>query len=176
MKRMEDNEFSHIEIDAGYSSACHRPVSWRGVAIEVNNEGYSKIKRTRDGKAVYLFAHRLRYEAVNGPIPVGLVPDHLCRNRWCCNPSHVEPVSAAENVRRGDVAKLTMEKASEIRRRFASGESQFEIAKHYNIDRSAISRIVNGKQWADGPCPAWESVKARRALARDESQRRKCHL
>ncbi|WP_396092344.1 HNH endonuclease, partial [Erwinia amylovora] len=40
-----------------------------------------------------------------GPIPDGLVLDHLCRVRRCCNPDHLEPVGFVENVRRGDAGK-----------------------------------------------------------------------
>lgn len=47
------------------------------------------------------YAHRLTYELVVGPIPDGLQLDHLCRNRGCCNPAHLEPVTMAENIRRG---------------------------------------------------------------------------
>lgn len=48
-----------------------------------------------------LLVHRVVYEQLVGPIPEGLVIDHLCRNRSCCNPAHLEPVTTAENVRRG---------------------------------------------------------------------------
>lgn len=47
------------------------------------------------------FTHRLAYEALVGPIPDGLVLDHLCRNPPCVNPNHLEPVTQGENVRRG---------------------------------------------------------------------------
>lgn len=46
-------------------------------------------------------AHRLAYELLVGPIPDGLVIDHVCRNRDCINPAHLEPVTHEENKRRG---------------------------------------------------------------------------
>ncbi len=46
-------------------------------------------------------AHRYGYERFIGPIPVGLTLDHLCRNRSCVNPEHLEPVSMRVNLLRG---------------------------------------------------------------------------
>jgi hypothetical protein len=50
---------------------------------------------------VRLLAHRASYEAFIGPIPDGMTIDHLCRNRKCVNPSHLEAVPMRVNVLRG---------------------------------------------------------------------------
>ena len=48
------------------------------------------------------YSHRYAYELTRGPVPEGMEIDHLCRNRACANPTHLEPVTHAENVRRGN--------------------------------------------------------------------------
>lgn len=50
------------------------------------------------------YAHRVAYEDLRGPIPSGLVIDHLCFNPRCCNPWHMEPVTQSENTRRAFLA------------------------------------------------------------------------
>lgn len=63
--------------------------------------GYGHIDY--DGKAVYV--HRLAYETWRGPVADGLELDHLCRNRACFNPDHLEPVTRQENIRRAVEAR-----------------------------------------------------------------------
>lgn len=46
-------------------------------------------------------AHRFIYEHLYGSVPEGFELDHLCRNRWCVNPAHLQVVTHSENVRRG---------------------------------------------------------------------------
>lgn len=66
---------------------------WTGA----KTRGYGSFATETGGKR----AHRVAYELLVGPIPDGLVIDHLCRNTSCVNPDHLEPVTQAENVRRG---------------------------------------------------------------------------
>jgi HNH endonuclease len=67
---------------------------WTG---RVNNGGYPVVFWRGNSRP----AHRAFYEDIVGPIPVGLVLDHLCRDPLCVNPLHLEPVTQRENTLRG---------------------------------------------------------------------------
>ena len=67
---------------------------WLWIGAKVNGYGYFRL----DGKAKR--AHRVSYEFLIGPIPDRLGLDHLCRNKSCVNPTHLEPVTQAENLLR----------------------------------------------------------------------------
>lgn len=67
---------------------------WRGT----KSNGYGRVSVDRR----LHYVHRVVYALTVGEIPEGLQLDHLCRNRACCNPAHLEPVTASENVRRGE--------------------------------------------------------------------------
>lgn len=67
----------------------------------VNNRGYGYFHVAVGQSPVG--AHRFAYEQLVGPIPDGLVIDHLCRNPPCVNPDHLEPVRFRENLMRGGV-------------------------------------------------------------------------
>lgn len=71
---------------------------------------------TRSAKGYGVFsgvrAHRAAYELLVGPIPAGLTIDHLCRNRACINPAHLEPVTNRENILRGESPSAIHARAS----------------------------------------------------------------
>lgn len=74
---------------------------WLG---SIDRDGYGNAK-TRYGRA----AHRLTYQAYVGDIPEGMQLDHLCRQRSCVNPYHLEPVTQQENILRGSLTKKICE-------------------------------------------------------------------
>lgn len=76
------------KVDLGPAHKCW---PWRG-KITTNGYGVSADK----------VVHRIAYEFLVGPIPEGLTLDHLCRNRACVNPAHLEPCTLKTNVLRGE--------------------------------------------------------------------------
>lgn len=88
-----DRETIHVP----HLGACW---TWLGT---LKRDGYGTT--SIDGR--FGTVHRLAYERYVGPIPEGLEIDHLCRNRACCNPAHLEPVTRQEHARRGVWATRT---------------------------------------------------------------------
>jgi hypothetical protein len=83
------------KVDGGNVSEC-----WTWTARRLNGYGTFML-----ANRVAVIAHRWAYEQLIAPIPEGLDLDHLCRNRACVNPWHLEPVSRGENLRRGYAAR-----------------------------------------------------------------------
>jgi hypothetical protein len=70
---------------------------WLWLGIIDKRDGYGRFCF----KSKKILAHRLIYELLGGTIPEALTLDHLCRNKSCVNPAHLEPVTIGENTRRG---------------------------------------------------------------------------
>lgn len=94
-------------------------------------------------------AHRRIYELLVGPVPDDMHLDHLCRNTLCVNPAHMEIVTPAENVRRGNLAILVEDDVREIRRKKLAGEAVSELASKYGVTVQTIRDVCSRRSWKD---------------------------
>lgn len=122
---------------------------WLG---NISPQGYGMTRvpgeKTTDGKSRRTTAHRWAYEQKHGKPADGLVLDHLCRNKWCCNPDHVEPVTQRENLYRSplymsrDCRPLS---GAPKKPRRINGTSRKEVAARFKELRSDFAKAsVNG--------------------------------
>ena len=116
--------------------------NWNGA---ITDGGYGARIPTPTGPKA---PHRIFYEAAYGPIPEGMQIDHLCRNRRCVNPGHLEPVTPAENVRRGVATKLTSDDVREIRRLLGTTPPSV-LARQFGVSAASITLIAKRKNWAE---------------------------
>lgn len=150
MPRMTDDEVAQVAPSRFWERVEKTPTCWLWHG-KFNGVGYGQL---HIGQVSFL-AHRFSYELVFGPIALGLHIDHLCRNRRCVNPAHLEPVTMQENLRRGrkvqgeiqGSAKLTDNAVREIRRRRQAGESLKSLAKSYGVCQSTVSAAARGALW-----------------------------
>jgi hypothetical protein len=138
--REKHNPNRYAVQDMGYTSPCW---VWYG-PLNGNGYGLAYIPEFRKHRIM----HILFWERKHGrPVPPGLELDHLCRVRKCVNPDHLEPVTHAENGRRGLLAKLNRDQVEEIKRRKEAGESLRALARAFGCTATNIGYIVKGKSW-----------------------------
>lgn len=95
--RYGDPEYPWIERDRFFERVDATGDCWEW-KLGKDKDGYGKYKR---GNTTHR-AHRFAWELMVGPIPDGFVIDHLCKNTSCVNLDHLEPVTWAENLYRGE--------------------------------------------------------------------------
>ena len=121
---------------------------WRGQATN----GYGKFRDIR--------AHRYSYEFAKGAIPEDLLVRHLCGNKMCVNPKHLEVGTMADNARDGIAlgevlrgerngrSKLTTEQVLYVREN-PDRMSGRNLATKFGVSPATISLIRSGRRWSE---------------------------
>lgn len=111
-------------------------------------DGYGRARI--EGRKHYM--HRFFYEELVGPIPRGLMLHHRCKIPVCVNPSHLEPMTYREHIRRHPkerLRKLTPEMVADIRVRAKDyPRRHYELAAAFGISQGHLSSILSGKKWS----------------------------
>lgn len=121
--------------DRGFSTPC-----WTWL-VGIDRDGYGTIVVEKTRRR----AHREFYEQRYGRIPEGKQIDHLCRNRACVNPEHLEAVTGLVNQRRGNGTTLQPEDIVAIRNRHNQGELGRDLARAFGVSESRVSNILTGQ-------------------------------
>jgi hypothetical protein len=120
----------------------------------LNAGGYGRFSTNGDK----ISAHRLAYELVKGPIPEGLHIRHMCHNRLCCNPNHLDVGTPRDNAqdaikagrfsqgRINGMSKLTPADVVLIRQNTARLKVR-DLARQYGVSAGTISNVKTGKIW-----------------------------
>lgn len=116
---------------------------WQG---RCNPAGYGLVDR----RGYSQLAHRAFYEMRRGQLDPTDTLDHLCRNKGCVNPDHLEPVSTAENVRRAPRVKLSAAHVARLRAEFSDAPcAQGEVAAREGVARVTVNAALSGANWRD---------------------------
>jgi hypothetical protein len=145
---------------------------WVKVAVRENGCWEWTACRTKAGYGQFLlgarpmrYSHRLTYQTLTGETPRGLELDHLCRNRACCNPAHLELVTHQENCRRGALPQMMREASPGAARERAKTHCPqghpYNEENTYRHKRGRMCRICQKASRA----ASWERKKRLRACA-----------
>jgi hypothetical protein len=129
-----DESLWHLE-NRGYVTVCW---IWNGAPNK--RTGYCRVKY----RGKFWLPHRAVYEQEVGPIPAGYDVDHLCSQRQCVRPDHLEAVTRAVNIQRSATARLTPDDIELIRR---SALSARKIAALLNVGKRTVDDVRRGRTW-----------------------------
>ena len=104
-----------------------------------------------------MIASRASYLAYNGDLPPGMNILHLCDNPQCVNPKHLYAGTSLQNSKdikssnkyKAINSKLTVQEVRIIKHRISLGVSFGFLSKEFNVSKSTIQSIKEGKTWKD---------------------------
>lgn len=129
---------AHYSIEErGFTTPCW---IWGGAISAATGYGRATVRGCKDS------AHRAMWSQERGPVPPGMVLDHLCEVRACVNPDHLRVVRQRENVRRSKAAKVTHSDIALIRN---DQRPQRQIGLAFGLSQQEISRIKRRERWTD---------------------------
>lgn len=131
MKFIDGGSFQGVEFQQ-MQAGCIAPTSHK-----LNKDGY--FRKRINGKLVMY--HRYIYEYYRGDIPDGYEVDHVCRNRACCNPNHLQLLTVSEHKVKTNIDRSEgrINNARKVWRE--TGITGTELAKMFDVT------VSNGCRW-----------------------------
>lgn len=134
IQKKRGEEFTSLPLVSDGTESLEERMEWRTERTEScwnwtgtrSSEGYGRIRYRKE-----LYAHRVAWELANGEIPTGKVIDHLCRNRACVNPDHLQLVSQKENTENIGVPKNNTSGVRGVSLVKATGKYEARVMHNY---------------------------------------------
>lgn len=139
-------EVAHFwaKVEIGGTAMC-----WRWTGQRQNDYGRFRGER----------AHRYAYRLHKGEIPEGLMVRHLCGNKLCVNPDHLEPGTMADNAADGIRLGETLRGSRNGRSKIGEQDARYilenpdkltgaKLALKFGVSRATVSLIQSGQRWA----------------------------
>ena len=121
---------------------------WEWLGWTVHGYGVFDMPQIKGQPRHKVRAHRFSYELYVGPIPEGLDLDHLCKNRICVNPDHLEPVTRKENLMRAP-GNVCYENTNKTKCPAGHDYNEINTYRYANGDRKCriCDKVRKNKQW-----------------------------
>jgi hypothetical protein len=158
-----------------------RCLEWTGT---ISNWGYGRFYAFRPVSKRQVQAHKWAWEHWFGPTPEGMVLDHLCRNKRCVNPSHLEPVTSRINTLRGSAPSAKNAVATHCLRGHPFDEANTRMERGRRIckacksirrqeRRERLGEALKGQARREAKERYWSDVERFRAEARERARRKR---
>lgn len=136
MRRKFLDDFDKVDYYTDRTGDCWL---WTGV---INRNGYGQVNTRGPEGWTTTSAHRFTYITYKGIFPKELHIDHLCRNRACVNPEHLEPVTRLENVARSSIGEKNRSKLRCIRGHDFSPDNTRERHGHRQCKKCLYQNVI----------------------------------